>query len=204
LSDQVATQDAWLLTEGQLAVLQRRVKHRGHGQQAGEAGAGAHELAHALLALLPPISAGDYRKREQGGLKNLQVFSPPAKRSPALPAGSRASTAEAAASSRTLGTHRDRLALMDCPARAHTSTSAGRDGDRHLVEQPAKQLGASAVGAGAPPPCGTQGDEVVLRGPLIQAPTSGQSLAAHVTPRDGNVSTPMRKTVAVGTLSIAY
>ena len=36
LSDQVATQDAWLLTEGQLAVLQRCVKLRGHGQQAGE------------------------------------------------------------------------------------------------------------------------------------------------------------------------
>ena len=73
LSDQVATQDAWLLTEGQLAVLQRRVKLRGHGQQAGESGAGAHELANALLALLPPISAGEYRKREQGGLKNLQI-----------------------------------------------------------------------------------------------------------------------------------
>ena len=65
------------------------------------------------------------------------------------------------------------------------------------MEQPARPLGASAVGAGAPP-CGMQGDEVVLRGPLMQAPTSGQSLAAHETPRDGNVSTPMRKTVAVG------
>ena len=203
LSDQVATQDAWLLTEGQLAVLQRRVKLRGHGQQAGESGAGAHELANALLALLPPISAGEYRKREQGGLKNLQIFSPPAKRSPALPAGSRASTAEAAASSRSLGTHRDRLALMDCPARAHASTSAGRDGDRHLVEQPARQLGASAMGAGALL-CGTQGDEVVLRGPFMQAPVSGQSVAAHETSsRDGNVSTPMRKTVAVGKSAVS-
>lgn len=32
----------------------------------------------------------------------------------------------------------------------------------------------------------------------MQAPTSGQSLAAHETPRDGNVSTPMRKTVTLG------
>ena len=87
--------------------------------------------------------------------------------------------------------------LSDCPARAHASTSAGRDGDRHLVEQPARQLGASAMGAGAPL-CRTQGDEVVLRGPFMQAPVSGQSVAAHETSRDGNVSTPMRKTVAVG------
>ena len=39
---------------------------------------------------------------------------------------------------------------------------------------------------------------MVLRGPFMQAPVSGQSVAAHETSRDGNVSTPMRKTVAVG------
>ena len=46
LSDVLATQDAWLLTEGQLDVLQRRVKLRGSGHQEVQAAGVANELAH--------------------------------------------------------------------------------------------------------------------------------------------------------------
>ena len=65
LSDVLATQDAWLLTEGQLDVLQRRVKLRGSGHQEVQAAGVANELAHALLALLPATSAGDMEKHFQ-------------------------------------------------------------------------------------------------------------------------------------------
>ena len=44
LSDVLATQDAWLLTEGQLDVLQRRVKLRGSGHQEVQAAGVANEL----------------------------------------------------------------------------------------------------------------------------------------------------------------
>ena len=87
----VAAREVWLLTEGELDILMRRVRLRANSNQ-GDSGDAAQLLAHSLLALLP---GGCGRrlgaKQNEVQLRNLQIFSP--KRGathgrPALPAAS--------------------------------------------------------------------------------------------------------------------
>eukprot|EP00435_Cladocopium_sp_Y103_P038466 s2802_g10.t1 len=171
----VAAQQEWLLTEGELDLLMRRIKLRASPNLQDDTGRAAQALANSLLSLLPgcgPFGAmGNAAPPQEVPLKNLRIFSPKrggTQERRALPATSATASSHMGPRAGSENASVGMLALRDVPARE----VAGSEQPVRLQHGPAGSGVAGPAGSGGGGPVGSG-----LAGPEGSVPCPGESVA---------------------------
>lgn len=189
----VAGHEMWLLTEGELDVLMRRIRLRANGNSSGSADA-ATLLAQSLLSIFPGACGRVGAKENEVQLKNLQLFSP--KRGVTYGRRALPRAADGAPSHVNSGGAVDGLlALRDLPAgESRKATSvvqpAGLDSAREGgptgsgIAGPARSEGCGPAGSGADGGCEPAGSQGVVH--RMSAPAGETAVPLQDIDREGN------------------